>query len=87
MLKLTDVESFDVKVNQLFKEAEVSRSGLFDINKIGKKLGLNEEEIESIKFHLKRSNMVETAQGPLLRVSKYGHMLHHGQINHGYAPI
>lgn len=88
MLKpLTDVESFDLKVNQLFKAAEVNRSRLFDINKIGNQMGLNEEEINAISYHLKRANMVESAKGSLLRVSKYGHMIYSGQINYGYAPI
>lgn len=84
---LTDIESFDEKVNQIFREAEVNRSRLFDINETGKQLGLNNEEIETIEYHLKRSNMVESAKGSLLRVSKYGHMLYKGQINYGYAPI
>lgn len=84
---LPEIESFDQKVSQLFKEAKHSRSGLFDIEKLGKNIGLDSAEIESISYHLKRSNMLETANGSLVRISKYGHLMYSGQINYGYAPI
>ncbi len=84
---LPDIESFDKKVTQLFKEAQHSRSGLFNINRAGKKIGLQDEEIEALHYHLKRSNMVEDVNGPILKFSKYGKMLHNGDINYGYVPI
>jgi len=84
---LSEIESFDKKVTQLFKEAHHSRSGLFNIEETGKKIGLDSREIETISYHLKRSNMLETANGSLVRISKYGHLMYSGQINHGYAPI
>jgi hypothetical protein len=84
---LPDIESYDHKVSKLFKEAKLSRSGLFDIEKTGRKIGLDSQEIETIYYHLIRSNMVETASGSLVRISKYGHMMYNGQINHGYAPM
>ena len=84
---MPDIERYNHKVNRLFSEAEQSRSGLFDIIKTGMKIGLDCKEIETIHYHLKRSNMVENAGGSLLRISKYGHMMYKGQINYGYAPI
>jgi len=84
---LPEIDSFDKKVKQLFEEAHHSRSGLFDIEKTGKKIGLDSTEIETISYHLKRSNMLETANGSLVRISKYGDLMYSGQINHGYAPI
>ena len=88
MLKtLPDIESYDQKVSQLFKEAQVTRSGLFDLKNVGKKIGLKKDEIEAMHYHLKKSNMIENANGSLLRISKYGKMLQKGEINYGYAPI
>ena len=84
---LPDIECFEVKVTQIFKEAQRTRSGLFDIASLGRKIGLDKDEIEAMHYHLKRSDMIEQAEGSLLRISKYGHMLQKGQINHGYLPI
>ena len=84
---LPEIEAFERKVSQLLKEAYHSRSGIFDIEKTGKKIGLDSREIETMSYHLKRSNMLETANGSLVRISKYGHLMYSGQINQGYAPI
>ena len=84
---LPDIESFEVKVTQIFKEAQRTRSGLFDIASLGRKIGLDKDEIEAMRYHLKRSDMIERANGSLLRISKYGQMIQNGQINHGYLPI
>jgi len=84
---LPDIESFEVKVTLLFKEAQRTRSGLFNIASLGRKIGLDKDETEAMHYHLKRSDMIEKANGSLLRISKYGQMIQNGQINHGYLPI
>ena len=84
---IPDIEHFDNKVSSLFKEAEKSRSGLFDIASLGKKIGLSTKEIEALNYHLKRNDMIEKVDGSIFRISKYGRMLQHGQITHGYVPI
>ena len=84
---LPEIKAYEKKVSQLFKEAYHSRSRIFDIEKTGKKIGLDSREIETMSYHLKRSNMLETANGSLVRISKYGHLLYSGKINLGYAPI
>ncbi len=84
---IQDIEHFDTKVNSIFKEAEKNRSGLFDLDNLGKKIGLNNKEIEAINYHLKRNDMIEKVNGSLFRISKYGRMIQHGQITQGYVPI
>ena len=84
---LPDIESFELKVTQIFKEAKRTRSGLFDLASLGRKIGLDKDEIEAMYYHLKRSGMIEEAKGSILRISKYGRMLQKGQINHGYVQI
>ncbi len=84
---LPDIESFEVKATQIFKEAQRTRSGLFDLASLGRKIGLDKDEIEAMHYHLKRSDMIERANGSLFRISKYGQMIQNGQINHGYLPI
>ena len=85
--RLQYIESYNQKVTELFKEAQVTRSGLFDLRNVGKKIGLKKDEIEAMYYHLKKSNMIENASGSLLRISKYGKMLQNGEINYGYAPM
>lgn len=84
---LPEIEAFERKVSQLFKEAYYSRSGIFDMEKTGKKIGLDSREIETMSYHLKRNNILETTNGSHVRISKYGHLMYSGQINQGYAPI
>jgi len=84
---LTDIECFEDKVGKLFKEAQLSRSGLFNIKNTGEKIGLKKDEIEAMYYHLKRSSMIEDVNGPILKITKYGHMINNGDINHGYVPI
>ncbi len=85
--EIPDVESFDHVVTKLFQEVEESTADTFDIYSMGEKFGLNEGEIEAMYFHLKRGEMIEQADGSLVRFSKYGHMMQNGEINHGYVPI
>lgn len=84
---IQDIEHFDKNVKKLFKAAEYSRSGLFDMETTGKKIGLNSTEIEAMDYYLKRGKIIETTKGSICRFSKYGRMIQNGQINHGYAPI
>ena len=60
---------------------------MFDICRLGKKIGLKKDEIEAMHYHLKRSDMIEKVNGSLLKITKYGKMLQNGEINHGYVPI
>ena len=85
--QIPDVESFDFVVTRLFEEVEESKSDTFDIYSVGEKLGLNEDEIEAMYFHLRRSDMIEKAEGSLVKFSRYGEMMGKGEINHGYVPI
>jgi len=84
---ITDIDSYDFVVTRLFHEVEESTADSFDIYSMGEKIGLNEDEIDSVYFHLKRSDMIEQADGSLVRISRYGHMMHKGEISHGYIPI
>ncbi len=84
---LPDIEHYDAKVNKLFHEADKSRSGLFDLVSIGRKIGLESQEIEAINYYLHRSQMIEKASGSLYRISKYGRMMFSGSITHGYVPM
>lgn len=84
---LIDIEHYEEKLSKLFKEAQLSRSGLFNIENTAKKIGLDNDEKEAMYYHLKRSNMIEDVNGPILKISKYGKMLQNGDINYGYAPI
>ena len=84
---IKDIEHFDDTVNSLFKEAEKNRGGIFDLDSVGKRIGLDNYEIEALNYHLKRSDMIDKADGPLFRISKYGRMVLSGQITHGYVPI
>lgn len=84
---ITDVDSYDFVVTKLFQEVEESRTDSFDIYSMGEKIGLNDDEIDSIYFHLRRSDMIEQADGSLVRISRYGRMMHKGEISHGYLPI
>ncbi len=58
---LPEIEAFERKVSRLFKEAHHSRSGIFDMEKTGKKIGLDSREIETMSYHLTRNHMLETA--------------------------
>lgn len=84
---LVDIEHFEEKIDQLFEVAKLSRSGLFNIENTAEKIGLDKDEREAMYYHLKRSNMIEDVNGPILKISKYGKMMQNGDINHGYAPI
>ena len=84
--QISDVECFDHVVTKIFQEVEESGSDSFDIYNIGEKIGLNEDEIEAMYFHLRRGEMIEQAGGSLVRISTYGHMIQNGEINHGYVP-
>ena len=85
--QIPDLESFEFLLNKLFKIVDETSSDVFDIHRVGEKIGLNEEEIEAMNLHLKRSDMIEKADGSLVRISTYGHMMKEGQITHGYVPI
>ena len=85
--QIQDIEHYDSKVNNLFAEAEKSASGLFDMVSLGKRIGLNDKEIEAMNYYLKRNDMIEKVDGSLFRISRYGRMLQSGQITHGYVPI
>ncbi len=84
---IEDIEHFDKKVTKLFKAAQYSRSGLFDMNSTGKEIGLNSTEIEAMYYHLSRNSMIEITKNSLCRISKYGRMIQNGQITNGYVPI
>lgn len=85
--EITDVECFDFVVTRLFQEVEESSTDSFDIYSMGEKYGLNQDEIEAMYFHLRRSDMIEQADGSLVRFSRYGHMMQNGEISHGYVPL
>lgn len=84
---ILDIEHYDKKVTKLFKAAEYSRSGLFDMESTGRKIGLNSSEIKAMNYHLKRSEIIETTKGSICRFSKYGRMIQNGKITNGYAPM
>ncbi len=85
---IPDVEFFQHKLDRMFEEVLSRDSNTFDIFELGKKIGLEETEIESMYWHLKRGDMIEKDDDSArLRFSCYGMMLQTGQIQEAYAPI
>lgn len=88
MLKIIpDLESFEFVLSKLFKLVDDSSSEVFDIHSVGVQIGLNEDEIDAMNLHLKRSNMIESEGGSLVRISTYGQMMRKGEIQEAYVPI
>ena len=85
--QIPDLESFEFVLNKFFSIVDESSGDIFDIQSVGKKIGLKEDEIEAMNLHLKRSNMIEPKGGSLARISTYGQMMMKGQITQGYVPI
>ncbi|MEQ9619805.1 MAG: hypothetical protein RIG61_11630 [Deltaproteobacteria bacterium] len=85
---IQDVEFFETKVSRLFGEATEGDSDLFDIYELGRKIGLDDFEIESMSWHLQRGGLIEREKDSgLIKFSEYGRMMESGQIKAAYAPI
>ena len=85
---IADVDFFETKLNRLYAEATGSDADSFDIYKLGKKIGLDDTEIESIRWHLQRGGLLKRESGSdLFRFSDYARMIWSGQIREAYAPI
>lgn len=85
---IQDVEFFERKFSKLYEEATVGDSDAFDIYELGRKIGFDDSEIESIHWHLQRGGFIERERSSgLIRFSKYAHMIENGQIREAYAPL
>lgn len=85
--QIPDLESFEFVMDKLYEIVDESSSDEFDIHSVGVKIGLKEDEIEAMNLHLKRSNMIESQGGSLVKISTYGQMMKKGEIHEGYVPI
>lgn len=85
---IVDVESFERKSSRLYDEAMSGDSDSFDIYELGRKIGLDEIEIESISWHLQRGGLIRRERdSDLFRFSDYARMIESGEIREAYAPI
>ncbi|NIP30233.1 MAG: hypothetical protein GTN99_03670 [Candidatus Dadabacteria bacterium] len=89
---IEEISNFEMKAkNFTDKLVELRRftdSELNHIKEIALLAGINESEIDSLIYHLRRGEIIETdRKGKFAKLTLYGHLMREEKIKIGYAPI
>jgi hypothetical protein len=89
---IEEISNFEIKAknftDKLLELKRFTDSELIHIREISKLAGINESEIDSFIYHLRRAEIIETdRESKFAKLTLYGHLMREGKIKIGYAPI
>ena len=90
--KLKEVNNFhsitNVISSKLINWKNSKGDHFFDIDDVFNSSGLDNDEIDSILYHLKRGGIIESSSDlKSVKLSMYGEFMYRGFIKNGYVPF
>ena len=84
-----EINDFEIKAKKFAdKLIELNHNNPTDIDMVANLAGINNEDVSSLVYYLKRGELIQTdKESKLAKPTLYGELMFKGEIKNGYFPL